>query len=262
MVFIEDSLLAQSLILGILFLTFISFLAGYIDSIAGGAGLVLIPAFIVSGIPPHVALGQEKLVSTVGTLAAIKNFSKSDSIIWRIIPLGAVTALVGAYIGAKLIIRLPLEILTYLIICLLPIGLIMTLLKSRLARMDNQHQNISISKLLLMTVCFFVGFYDGFFGPGTGSLFIIALFLINKLPLLQATATSKIFNFTSNIGAFISFFIAGKMWIMIGIPMIFASFLGNHLGSKYAIKTQGQAVKKVLIITVMFMITTLIFQIR
>lgn len=108
--------------------------------------------------------------------------------------------------------------------------------------------------------CSIVGFYDGFFGPGTGSIFIICLYLLNKIPLLNASATAKIFNFSSNVGALIAFAMAGQVAFFIGIPMVIGSLIGNHLGSTHAIKTNGDVIKKVLIITVSLMLITLIMQ--
>lgn len=98
------------------------------------------------------------------------------------------------------------------------------------------------------------------FGPGTSSIFIITLFIINKLSLLQASATSKIFNFASNIGAFVSFLIAGKMAFLIGIPMIIANLLGNHFGSLHAIHSNGEIIKKVLVITVGLLMVSLAYK--
>lgn len=86
--YIEHSLMADYFYAGLALLVIASFVAGYIDSIAGGAGLILIPAFMLTGLPPHMALGQEKLVSSVGTLAAISNFIKNKSVYWQIIPAG------------------------------------------------------------------------------------------------------------------------------------------------------------------------------
>lgn len=256
--FIEGSIIQNSLLLGIIILVLASFIAGYIDSISGGAGLILIPAFILTGLPPQLALGQEKLVSTIGTIAAIKNFFKNNAIVWKIIPAGIISALVGAYIGAKTILYLPTETISYIIVILLPVGLIAAFFKGKIQ--DSSTHTIKYSIVTTFLTCFIVGFYDGFFGPGTGSLFIIALSLFNGLTLLQASATSKIFNFSSNIGAFIAFAIAGQMAFLIGIPMILASLLGNHIGSIHAIKTNGEIIRKILIITVLFMIITLLYQ--
>ena len=230
--FIPGSIIADYFYLGLFLLVAASLIAGYVDAIAGGAGLILIPAFLMVGLPPQVALAQEKLVSTIGTVAAIKNFMKSSSIVWRIVPVGIVAALIGAFVGAKVILILPVETINYIILAFLPIGLLATLFKGVLLKKDDE---IKKSAIAVFLTCLIVGFYDGFFGPGTGSIFIIALFVINKLSLLQASATSKIFNFASNIGAFVAFLIAGKMAFLIGIPMILANLLGNHFGSLHAI---------------------------
>ncbi|WP_019934695.1 sulfite exporter TauE/SafE family protein [Oceanimonas smirnovii] len=254
--FIEGSLIAEHFYIGLTILVIASLTAGYIDAIAGGAGLILIPAFLMTGLPPQLALGQEKLVSTVGTIAAIKNFMKSSSIVWAIIPAGIVSALFGAFIGAKAILWLPEEVITYVIMGMLPLGLLATFFKGSM-KDANEERPVRKSTIAVSITCLIVGFYDGFFGPGTGSFFIIALFLINHLNLLKASATSKIFNFASNIGAFVAFFIAGQMAFLIGIPMIIASLLGNHLGSNHAIKTDGRVIKKILILTVMGMMMTL-----
>lgn len=257
--FIEGSIIEQSLIIGLIILVIASFIAGYIDAISGGAGLILIPAFMLTGLPPQLALGQEKLVSTIGTIAAIKNFFKSNSIVWKIIPAGIVIAIIGAFVGAKAILFLPTEMISYIIIALLPVGLLAAFFKGKI-QSASEVEEIKVSFWAVFLTCFVVGFYDGFFGPGTGSLFIIALALFNRLNLLQASATSKIFNFGSNIGAFVAFFIAGQMAFLIGIPMILASLAGNHIGSLHAIKTNGELVRKVLIVTVFIMMATLLYQ--
>lgn len=257
--FVDGSLIANYFIIGLMVLILASFIAGYVDAVAGGAGLILVPAFMLVGLPPQMALGQEKLVSTIGTIAAIKNFIKAKSIIWKIVPIGIVSALIGAFLGAKAILVFPSHVIEYIIFGLLPVGLLATLFKGKIAKND-QKQEIKKSAVAVFVTCLIVGFYDGFFGPGTGSIFIIALYLINSLSLLQASATSKIFNFSSNIGAFVAFALAGKMAYMIGIPMVLANLLGNHLGSLHAIKSDGTIIKKVLIITVILMMATLVYQ--
>ena len=99
--FIPGSIIADYFYLGLFLLVAASLIAGYVDAIAGGAGLILIPAFLMVGLPPQVALAQEKLVSTIGTVAAIKNFMKSSSIVWHIVPVGIVAALIGGICRCK-----------------------------------------------------------------------------------------------------------------------------------------------------------------
>ncbi|OSI13069.1 sulfite exporter TauE/SafE family protein [Neisseria canis] len=260
-IFVDGSILSEYFYLGIFLLILVSLIAGYVDAIAGGAGLILIPTFLMIGLPPQTALAQEKLVSTVGTLAAIKNFMRSSSIIWKIAPVGIIAALIGAFIGAKIILVLPEDIINYIILAFLPIGLLATLFKGVLLKKNNETTKIKESAIAVFFTCLIVGFYDGFFGPGTGSIFIIALFVINKLSLLQASATSKIFNFASNIGAFVAFLFAGKMAIVIGIPMIIANLIGNHFGSLHAINSDGEIIRKVLIVTVLLIICSMIYKV-
>ena len=105
-----------------------------------------------------------------------------------------------------------------------------------------------------------VGFYDGFFGPGTGSLLIIALHYIMGLSLIASSATSKVFNLASNVGAFVAFFIAGKMLFIIGIPMVGASIAGNYIGSHMAIKRGDNIIKPVLFGTIFLLFGTMIYK--
>lgn len=256
--FIEGSFLTNYLLVGVIVLFIASILAGYIDAIAGGAGLILVPICILLGFPPQVALGQEKLVSTIGTVSAIRNFLINKSIIWKIVPTGLLTSIVGAYLGSKLIIYLPQDTIYYIIITMLPIGLGFTLYKSVIMQKNSHILSIETNRLKIILTCLIVGFYDGFFGPGTGSIFIICLYIINKMPLLNASATSKIFNFASNLGAFVGFIMAGKMMFLIGIPMIIGSLIGNHFGAVNVIKTNGAIIKKILIITVLLMLISMV----
>ena len=106
-IFLDGSIIAEYFYIGLALLVLASLVAGYIDAVAGGAGLILIPAFLMVGLPPQTALAQEQLESTIGTVAANNNVMKSDSIIWKIVPVGIVSALAGAYIGAKVILLLP-----------------------------------------------------------------------------------------------------------------------------------------------------------
>ena len=128
---------------------------------------------------------------------------------------------------------------------------------SKTADTDDTYDSTKNYLLIIALVSFTVGFYDGFFGPGTGSLFIIALYLFIKIDLVRASATSKILNFASNIGAFIAFSLAGKMLLKLGIPMVAGSLAGNYIGSKLTLIKGEKIVKAVLAITISIMLVTL-----
>jgi uncharacterized membrane protein YfcA len=192
--FIEGSLLADYLLIGIIILIFASFVAGFLDAVAGGAGLILVPAFILTGMPPQLALGQEKLVSTLGTFSAIYNYFKGAKIIWKIVIYGIPTALIGAYIGGKVILSIDESIVGKIIFFLIPIGLLFSFIPKQ-NKNDGVYQPSQRDiHIILPLVCLVVGFYDGFFGSGTGSILILTLHFLIRMHLLESSASSKIFN--------------------------------------------------------------------
>lgn len=245
----------------VVFLTAAAFAAGFLDSIAGGAGLILVPAALIAGLPPHLALGQEKLVSTVGTVAAMWNFFRSQKVVWKIAVLGIPLSLLGAYVGAEIILFLERDIVRIVILCMLPIGLLLTLMPKK-PRANYATVATWGGRVILTTslVAFVVGFYDGFFGPGTGSMFILALYFILHMSFVEASATSKVFNFASNVGAFGAFFVAGEMLFGLGLPMIAGSFLGNYIGSRLTISKGDKIVRGALIVALGLLFATLAWQ--
>ncbi|MFJ2744712.1 sulfite exporter TauE/SafE family protein [Streptomyces sp. NPDC087440] len=229
-------------------LTLAAFVAGFIDSIAGGGALILVPAVLFAGYSPQLALGTEKYVSTVGTLAALWNFARSKKVVWKLVGAGVVFALAGAFIGAKVILAFDAQTIGKIVTFLIPFGLLLTLLPKR-----NRHAE-SLQELHGLTLwlwapllCFGIGFYDGFFGPGTGSMLILGFHLVLRMGLLESSATSKVFNLASNVGALVAFVISGHILWLIGIPMLLANIAGNWIGSKTALKGGAKVVRRTLV---------------
>jgi len=243
-------------IFAILVLCLIAFFAGFVDSIAGGGGLFLVPGFLLVGLPPQVALGQEKIVSTLGTLAAVRNFLRESKIIWRVALMGIPFSLVGAYVGAHLILLIPAQLVAKLLLVLIPIGIVLFLTPKNRQVREVKTQGAKFLAMIPL-VCFCVGFYDGFFGPGTGSMFIIAFHYLLKLDLVSSSANSKLFNFASNIGALIAFVLAGKVIYEIALPLVLSNIIGNHFGSKLAVQNGSGLVRKVLIFSMLSLFTSL-----
>ncbi|MCJ8348387.1 TSUP family transporter [Moritella sp.] len=234
-----------------------AFAAGFIDSVAGGGGLILVPSFILAGLPPQVALGQEKIVSTLGTIAAIRNFVKNKKVIWTAVASGIPAGLMGAYIGAESILYFDPDTVGKIILGMLPIGILV----SFIPKQDNQHSEQAVNtKVIYFGVplaVFVIGFYDGFFGPGTGSFLILVLHYLLKFDLVSASATSKLFNFSSNIGALIAFMLAGKLLYMLALPLVVMNLIGNHLGSTSAMKFGPDFVRKTLSVSLMLLMASL-----
>ncbi|OEF28182.1 sulfite exporter TauE/SafE family protein [Vibrio rumoiensis] len=235
-----------------------AFAAGFIDSVAGGGGLILVPSFILAGLPPHLALGQEKIVSTLGTIAAIRNFIRNKRVVWTAVATGIPTGLAGAYVGAEAILYFDPDTIGKIIFAMLPIGIVLSFIPKNSHSTSNE-QTISKGTIWfgVPAAVFVIGFYDGFFGPGTGSFLILALHYLLKFDLVSASATSKLFNFSSNIGALIAFIIAGNVLYMLAIPLVIMNLWGNHVGSTSALKYGPKLIQRTISLSLSLLMLSL-----
>lgn len=231
--------------------------AGFIDSVAGGGGLILVPSFILAGLPPQVALGQEKIVSTLGTIAAIRNFVQNRKVIWTAVATGIPAGLIGAYAGAQAILYFDPDTIGKIILAMLPVGILLSFLPKKETIDASKPVNATVLLLGVPIVVFIIGFYDGFFGPGTGSFLILALHYMLRFDLVSASATSKLFNFSSNIGALIAFMISGNVLYLLAVPLVLMNLLGNHLGSASAMKYGPGMVRKTLSLSLTLLMCSL-----
>lgn len=242
-----------------LILSGVSFLAGFVDSIAGGGGLIMLPALLLAGIPPQNSLGTNKFGSTFGTGVALANFVRSKKVIWGIATVGVVFTLSGSFLGTKTILLFSNEVIGKIIVFLLPLAVL-----GALAPRKERALNETLSKWDLYfkvpLICFSIGFYDGFFGPGTGSFLIIAFYVWIGINLVHASATAKVFNFLSNVAALTVFLIEGKVLFWLGVPLAIANIIGNYLGSMLAIKKGSRVVKGFLMVSLTILFISLIWK--
>jgi uncharacterized membrane protein YfcA len=234
------------------FLIFVitAFVAGYVDAIAGGGGMIQIPILLLSGLPPVFALATNKIISMFGTLVAISRYHKHNKIIWRVVFIAVVPCLFASYLGGLAALNTPAWLLEWLIIICIPIALVFTLQNKTETQLSTM-QTGSI-KIILSTAP--IGFYDGILGPGTGSYMTLAMHKFLKIDYLHATAITKPLNLSTNIGAAIAFLIAGKVVWLVAIPMLIANAVGAWFGSHYALKGGQQFIRKVLIYVLVFML--------
>ena len=247
---------AEHWLFAILLLCAVAFVAGFVDSIAGGGGLFLVPGFLLVGLPPQVALGQEKVVSTLGTIAAIRNFIQGSKIRVGVALLGIPFALLGAYFGSRLILMISSDAVARIILCLIPVGIVVFLMPKGKAVQEHALSRTALYILIPLT-CLLVGFYDGFFGPGTGSLFILAFHYICKMDMVTSSANAKSFNFASNIGSLVAFVMAGKIAYTLALPLVAFNVAGNHVGSRLTL-TRGDAfVRRMLVVSMLVLFVSL-----
>jgi uncharacterized protein len=234
-----------------LFICSLTFLAGLVDSIAGGGGLISLPAYLSVGIPPQMAVATNKLSSASGTFIAFIRFVRSGKIAWKSAVASAIGALPGSYIGARLVLTINELYLRYLLLMLLPIVAILILRNKRFGETDRSGElsNTRIIGISLI-IGLVIGTYDGFFGPGTGTFLILAYTSLIGFNLAIASGNTKVVNLTSNIGALATFIVLGKVAYGIGIPAALTGILGNWIGSGLAVKSGAKIIRPVFIFVV------------
>lgn len=238
----------------------VSFCAGFLDSIAGGGGLIMLPALLLAGIPAQTALGTSKFAATFGTTVAAYNFIKNKAVVWRLVLYGIVFSLLGSYVGARSVLAIDEELVVGIIVGMLPVAMVAAFIPKRKINHVTLHWSKFMLYLAVPIVCFVLGFYDGFFGPGAGSLLILAFHLFFGVSLTAASGSAKIFNLTSNLGALVTFLVAGKCLMALAIPMAVTNILGNHVGSMLAIKKGDVVVRYVLIVSISILTISLVYK--
>ncbi len=240
-----------------LFLLSASFLAGFVDSIAGGGGIVQLPALLI-GLPNSPAaevLGTNKLSAVFGTTTAAALYRKQIKPDPKVLIGMAIPAFFGSAVGALLASRIPTSSMRPMILVLLIAVAIYTWLKPDLGKLENlRHvpkQRIQIGALAGAVI----GFYDGIFGPGTGSFLMLILVATLGYAFITASAIAKVVNVATNVGALIVFGINGAVIWQIGIIMGFANITGAIIGSRLAIRGGSTLVRKVfLLVTVVLIV--------
>lgn len=226
----------------------LTFLAGFIDSIAGGGGLISLPSYLFIGLPSHAALGTNKLSSSFGTLAATFRYARSGKVHYKSAVSAAVAALAGSYMGAMLALAFDEKILRILLVIVLPVIAVFMFIKNKFGS-ESRVDSISTRKVVLLSIAagFVIGAYDGFFGPGTGTFLILVFTGLIGFDLTTASGNAKVVNLASNIAAVATFIANGAVIYAIGIPAAICGVLGNWIGSGMAIRSNSKIIRPVFI---------------
>ena len=220
----------------------VAFVAGVIDALAGGGGLLTIPALMAAGIPPVNALATNKLQSTLGTASAVYAFARKGRIDFRRFLKPAAAAFVGAGLGAWALQLVDPGFLEGLI----PILLILMIVYFLVAPKASEEDRLSrLGPAALIATVAAIGFYDGFFGPGTGSFLTTALVAVRLVG--SATAHTKFLNLASNVAALIALALGGKVLWAIGLSMAVASIAGGQVGAHLAMRIGGRVIRPLLV---------------
>lgn len=240
-----------------LFLFAVGFVSGLVDSIAGGGGLIALPALLFLNVPPQIALGTNKLQGTFGTLSAAWNYTRNGQATLRDALPGVLCTLLGASMGAWLVQLLDPSFIKPLIPILLLFVFFYMLFTKQLGVQDRKPR-MGLSPFYLL-FGLLLGFYDGFFGPGTGSFWTMAFMLFAGFNITKATGHTKIMNFTSNIVALIWFILGGNVCYSIGLTMAGGQVIGARVGSSFAMKNGAKVIRPIFMTVVFLTIIRLVY---
>lgn len=236
------------------------FLAGFIDAIAGGGGLISLPAYLSVGLPAHLAIGTNKFSSAFGTFVSFIRFVKSGRINYKSALASVAGALPGSWLGARLTLLIDEVYLKYILVILLPFIVILVVTRKNFGENDTSFKLSNIKMIILSTLSgLVIGSYDGFFGPGTGTFLILVYTGILGFNLTTASGNTKVVNLASNISALATFIVMGKVVYAIGIPAALAGILGNWLGSGLAIKNGAKVIRPFFIIVVSILFAKILY---
>ncbi|MEZ5753730.1 MAG: TSUP family transporter [Paracoccaceae bacterium] len=236
-----------------------AFLAGFVDSIAGGGGLISVPALLLAGASPIEALATNKLQGTFGAATATATYARAGHVRLRDQLGMAVISAIGGAAGALVAHLMPVAFLRIVMPVILVAVALFFAFKPGLSD-DDRVERIRPG-IFAVTAVPLIAAYDGFFGPGTGSFFMLAFVMLAGFGVLKATAHTKLLNFASNIGSLAVFIPSGAMWWAVGLAMAAAQVAGASLGARLAMRVGARLIKPLLVVTSTAMAGRLLWQV-
>lgn len=239
-------LIYHTAIITLILLFIVGLSAGFIDTLAGGGGMITVPALLISGLPPDAALATNKLQGSFGTLSASLYFIKTGHLNLKKTGAGIISCALGAAFGTISVQLLPNQyLITILPILLLSVAILFIFLPQlgaieQEARLKPRH--------FILSALLPIAFYDGFLGPGTGSFFMLALIALQGKTLQNATIEAKIYNATTNLISLLVFMLSGKIVWLIGLTMAFGQILGARLASRLILNKGNRLIRPMVIL--------------
>ena len=227
----------------------LTFLAGFVDSVAGGGGLISLPAYYLAGLPPVLAAGTNKLSACLGTVAATSRFIIGKKVDLRVGLAAAVAAFPGSWLGTTLLRQIPENVIRVMMIVAIPLVALVVLRKG-----GNLGGKALVEAKWTLPVSaaigFGVGFYDGLVGPGTGTFLILLFTMILGMEGVMASGTAKVVNLASNLASLSNLFLSGNVLFGLGLPAACCAIIGNLLGAGMTMK-KGTGFIRVMLIVVL-----------
>ena len=221
-------------------------IGGFVDAVAGGGGLISLPAYMLAGIPVHNAIATNKLSSLMGTSTTAVRYFRDGFMDMKVVPACVIAAFLGSACGARIALLIADRVFKLIMLVLLP-ALAAYILKGRAFREDREPYPLRKTILISAAISFFVGMYDGFYGPGTGTFLILLLTAAAHVSLERANGASKAINLSTNVAAFTVYALSGKVLFLLGLTAGLFGILGNFIGSRLFEKGGAKVVRPLML---------------
>jgi len=231
------------------------FLAEFVDAIGGGGGLISLPAYLIAGLPAHMAVGTNKLSSTLGTIVSTIRYWRHNFYDYELSVVGVVTALFGAIAGAEIALFIDDSVFKVILLILLPLIAMYVLLKKDLEPKNTKSISRKKQCIIVAIATFLLGIYDGFYGPGSGTFLILVYVGLAKMNILTAEGNAKIVNLIATGSSLVVFLFNGAVLIPLGLTAAVFSMAGHYFGAGVAMKNGARVVRLVIlsVIAILFM---------
>lgn len=231
------------------------FFGAFVDSIAGGGGIITIPAYMLAGLPPHIAIGTNKLVASCGSVTASIKYIRSGTVDFSLAVYSMAGAVLGGIMGSKLALYITADALKAVILISLPIVAVFMLIRRDFGQeVRKREYGQKVRAVIALMIGVVIGCYDGIIGAGAGTFMIIAFTGLLGLDLLGSAACSRVSNTSSNVAAMLVFVLNGQVNYAVAAPAVFCSIAGGFLGSRFAVKGGSRNVRKIMMAVMVLMI--------
>lgn len=229
------------------------FLAGFVDAIGGGGGLISLPAYLLAGIPPHTAIATNKFSSATGTVFSTVRYCRNKCVDWGLAIPGILASVIGAQIGARFSMAVEEELLRTILLFVLPLVAAYVMFRKNLDPKDPDSIPRSRQLIIVSLLTLLVGFYDGFYGPGTGTFLLLIYTGLCHMPLMKAAGNVKLANLASNISSLMVFLFNGLVLLPLGAAAALFSIAGHYLGAGVAMKNGSRFVRIVILLVILLL---------
>ena len=243
----------------LVFLMCMTGFAGFVDSAAGGGGLISLPAYLFAGLPAHYTYGTNKFSAACGTTFATASFFKNGAMNLKVGILAAIGSFAGSALGAHIVLMLRDEVLQMMMFIILPIAAVIILWRRNLPDENRDDGTLNLKKALLaLGIGLGIGLYDGMVGPGTGTFAIIAFTTLMGFDLRTAGGNAKVLNLASNYASLVTYLMNGLVVFSVGIPCAVSGIVGNLLGSHFALKNGAKFIRPMMLVVLVLLLGKLV----